>query len=40
MSYGPKTGLVYIPTNNTPQVYAHDPEWKPGTTGFQPWVAK
>ena len=35
MSYSPKTGLVYIPTNNTPQVYAHDPDWKPGTTGFQ-----
>jgi quinohemoprotein ethanol dehydrogenase len=35
MSYSPKTGLVYIPTNNTPQYYAHDPEWKPGTTGFQ-----
>lgn len=35
MSYSPKTGLVYIPTNNTPQFYAHDPEWKPGTTGFQ-----
>ena len=35
MSYSPTTGLVYIPTNNTPQVYAHDPDWKPGTTGFQ-----
>ncbi|HUQ13643.1 MAG TPA: PQQ-dependent dehydrogenase, methanol/ethanol family, partial [Novosphingobium sp.] len=35
MSYSPKTGLVYIPTNNTPQLYAHDPDWKPGTTGFQ-----
>jgi quinohemoprotein ethanol dehydrogenase len=35
MSYSPATGLVYIPTNNTPQYYAHDPEWKPGTTGFQ-----
>lgn len=35
MSYSPKTGLVYIPTNNTPQVYSHDPNWKPGTTGFQ-----
>ena len=35
MSFSPKTGLVYIPTNNTPQVYAHDPDWKPGTTGFQ-----
>ncbi len=35
MSYSPKTGLVYIPTNNTAQVYAHDPDWKPGTTGFQ-----
>ena len=35
MSYSPKTGLVYIPTNDTPQVYSHDPDWKPGTTGFQ-----
>lgn len=35
MSFSPQTGLVYIPTNNTPQVYAHDPDWKPGTTGFQ-----
>ena len=35
MSYNPGTGLVYIPTNNTPQVDAHDPDWKPGTTGFQ-----
>ncbi|MFM6949926.1 MAG: PQQ-dependent dehydrogenase, methanol/ethanol family [Novosphingobium sp.] len=35
MSFSPKTGLVYIPTNNTPQVYSHDPDWKPGTTGFQ-----
>lgn len=35
MSFSPKTGLVYIPTNNAPQVYAHDPDWKPGTTGFQ-----
>ena len=35
MSYSPKTGLVYIPTNNAPQFYAHDPDWKPGTTGFQ-----
>ncbi|MBS0481620.1 MAG: PQQ-dependent dehydrogenase, methanol/ethanol family [Proteobacteria bacterium] len=35
MSYSPLTGLVYIPTNNTPQLYAPDPDWKPGTTGFQ-----
>lgn len=35
MSYSPATGLVYIPVNNTIQFYAHDPEWKPGTTGFQ-----
>lgn len=35
MSYSATTGLVYIPTNNTPQYYAHDPDWKPGTTGFQ-----
>ncbi|MEZ5681400.1 MAG: PQQ-dependent dehydrogenase, methanol/ethanol family [Erythrobacter sp.] len=35
MSYSPATGLVYIPTNNTPQYYAHDPEWEPGETGFQ-----
>lgn len=35
MSFSPKTGLVYIPTNNTPQYYMADPDWKPGTTGFQ-----
>jgi len=35
MSYSPMTGLVYIPTNNTPQYYAHDPNWEPGETGFQ-----
>ncbi len=35
MSYSPKTGLVYIPTNNAPAFYSHDPDWKPGTTGFQ-----
>lgn len=35
MSYSPLTGLVYIPTNNTPQYYAHDPNWEPGETGFQ-----
>ncbi|SMQ69386.1 alcohol dehydrogenase (cytochrome c)/quinohemoprotein ethanol dehydrogenase [Altererythrobacter xiamenensis] len=35
MSYSPTTGLVYIPTNNTPQYYAHDPDWEPGETGFQ-----
>ncbi len=35
MSYSPETGLVYIPTNNTPQYYMGDPDWEPGTTGFQ-----
>jgi alcohol dehydrogenase (cytochrome c)/quinohemoprotein ethanol dehydrogenase len=35
MSFSPKTGLVYIPANNSLQVFAHDPDWKPGTTGFQ-----
>ncbi len=35
MSYSPRTGLVYIPVNNTAQAYSHDPDWKPGTTGFQ-----
>jgi len=35
MSYSPATGLVYIPTNNTPQYYMGDPNWEPGTTGFQ-----
>jgi alcohol dehydrogenase (cytochrome c)/quinohemoprotein ethanol dehydrogenase len=35
MSFSPKTGLVYIPANNTPLVYTHDPDWKPGTTGPQ-----
>ena len=35
MSFSAKTGLVYIPVNNTPQYYAPDPDWKPGATGFQ-----
>ena len=35
MSLSAKTGLVYIPVNNTPQFYAADPDWKPGKTGFQ-----
>ncbi len=35
MSFSPKTGLVYIPVNYTPQFYAADPDWKPGKTGFQ-----
>ena len=35
MSYSPLTGLVYIPTNNAPQYYMGDPDWEPGTTGFQ-----
>ena len=35
MSLSAKTRLVYIPVNNTPQLYAPDPDWKPGTTGFQ-----
>ncbi|MGH6786233.1 MAG: PQQ-dependent dehydrogenase, methanol/ethanol family, partial [Novosphingobium sp.] len=35
MSFSPMTGLVYIPANNTLQFYAADPDWKPGTTGFQ-----
>ena len=35
MSFSPKTGLVYIPVNYTPQFYMGDPDWKPGTTGFQ-----
>lgn len=35
MSFSPKTGLVYIPVNYTPQYYANDPNWKPGSTGFQ-----
>ncbi len=35
MSYSPATGLVYIPTNNTAQYYMGDPNWEPGTTGFQ-----
>ena len=35
MSYSPVTGLVYIPTNNAPQYYMADPDWKPGPTGVQ-----
>ena len=35
MSFSPKTGLVYIPVNHTPQYYMADKDWKPGTTGFQ-----
>lgn len=42
MSYSPKTGLAYIPMQDVPFLYAHDPEWKqlPGpvwNTG-QPWM--
>ena len=36
MSYSPKTGLVYIPANETAQIYkAASKDWKPGTVGFQ-----
>ena len=35
MSFSPKTGLVYLPVNHTPQYYMTDKDWKPGTTGFQ-----
>ena len=35
MSFSPKTGLVYLPVNYTPQYYEADPAWKAGTTGFQ-----
>ena len=36
MSYSPKTGLVYIPANETAQPYqAAAKGWKPGTVGFQ-----
>jgi len=36
MSYSPKTGLVYVPANETAQVYnAAAKGWKPGTVGFQ-----
>lgn len=36
MSYSPKTGLVYIPANETAQPYqAAAKGWKPGKVGFQ-----
>ncbi len=36
MSYSPKTGLVYIPTNEVAQPYFAAPkDWKPGKVGFQ-----
>ena len=36
MSYSPKTGLVYIPANETSQPYqAAAKGWKPGKVGFQ-----
>ena len=36
MSYSPKTGLVYIPANETSQVYMTVADgWKPGKVGFQ-----
>lgn len=36
MSYSPKTGLVYIPANETAQIYnAAAKGWKPGKVGFQ-----
>lgn len=36
MSYSPKTGLVYIPTNEAAQPYqAAAKGWKPGKVGFQ-----
>ena len=36
MSYSPKTGLVYIPANETAQPYnAAAKGWKPGNVGFQ-----
>ena len=36
MSYSPKTGLVYIPANETVQVYmAAAKNWAPGKVGFQ-----
>ena len=36
MSFSPKTGLVYIPANETAQAYnAAAKGWKPGTVGFQ-----
>ncbi len=36
MSFSPKTGLVYIPVNETAQPYnAAAADWKPSETGFQ-----
>jgi quinohemoprotein ethanol dehydrogenase len=36
MSYSPKTGLVYIPTNEAAFTYAAaDKDWKPGQVGMQ-----
>ncbi|MBC7519824.1 MAG: PQQ-dependent dehydrogenase, methanol/ethanol family [Sandarakinorhabdus sp.] len=36
MSYSPQTGLVYIPTNESPFLYqGAEKGWKPGEVGFQ-----
>jgi quinohemoprotein ethanol dehydrogenase len=35
MSYSPKTGLVYIPTNEAAFTYAAAKNWKPGEVGMQ-----
>ena len=35
MSFSPKTGLVYIPTNNVLQGYLADKEWEESDIGFQ-----
>jgi quinohemoprotein ethanol dehydrogenase len=35
MSFSPKTGLVYIPTNEAPFLYVPAKNWKPTKLGFQ-----
>lgn len=34
MSYSPHTGLVYIPANDVPYAYVHDPKYEPRPLGF------
>ncbi|MXP28122.1 PQQ-dependent dehydrogenase, methanol/ethanol family [Porphyrobacter algicida] len=35
MSFSPKTGLLYIPTNYTSQAYLAEKDWEPSAIGFQ-----
>ncbi len=35
MSYNPKTGLVYVPTNSGSSPFASDDDWQPTEVGYQ-----